>query len=183
VKAVTLVCPRCTSKLLVSPGVSLGVCNPCSTAYDFSSGEKRPIPVEEAVGGAQEEGAPAVRLPFLRFEASARSGSAAVFVMAFALRKIGTPHDDGSKMTVDGFDRATRPGSVDAPPEIAVATAAGLARFLALRRLDPDGRLGLVPEAVRLGNPAVLSVPFVPRGERLFNPFTGLAQERGDVRL
>ena len=180
-KAVALICSRCGGRLLVAPGVGIGVCNPCSAACDFSTGEKKSLPVEEPILDPPPGGEPIVRLPFIRFSASAAGERVNVYVMAFALRKIGTPHDDGSKLTVDEIDAPMRPGRADIPPEIAVATAAALARFLALRRIDPDGRKDLRPAAVRLADPTVVVIPYVDRGDRLFNPVTGVAQDRSEV--
>jgi hypothetical protein len=185
-KAVALTCARCGGRLLVAPGVGVGVCNPCSTAYDFSGGEKRAFPVEEPVPSSEETdegGAAECRLPFLRFEAAGAGSSAEVFVMAFALSKIGTAQDAGSKLTVDGLVVKVRPGRVDVPPELSVATAAALARFLALRRLDPGGERGLRPAAVRLGTPVLFSIPCADRGTSLLEPYTRLTLPRPNVPL
>jgi hypothetical protein len=188
VKAVALTCTRCSGKLLAHPGVALGVCNPCSTAFNFSTGEKKEVPVLEAVDrrpvdrdAVDREGRPSqevMKLPFIRFEAEGAGRSAPVFVMVFGIAKIGTPYDDGSKLTVDAREMETRPGSVDAPPELSLETAAALARFLALRVLDPDGRAALRPEAIHLRSPAVVAVPFRVVGATLVDPISGMTIQR-----
>ena len=172
-KAVALTCARCSGRLLAAPGVALGVCNPCSTAWDFSTGEKREVPVLEAVNRKQA-GEKVMRLPFVRFEAEGSGRSAPVFVMVFGIAKIGTPFDDGSKLTVDAKEIETRPGCVDAPPELSLETAAALARFLALRVLDREGKSSLRPQAVHLRNPAVVAVPFRVVGATLVDPISGM---------
>jgi hypothetical protein len=183
VKAIALTCARCSGRLLVAPGVSLGICNVCAAAYDFSTGEKRELPVLEPAAGPSEGPARAVRLPFLRFEAAGAGASRPIYVMGFAVTRIGSPLDDGAKLTTDGLDRELRAGRVDVPPELPVATAAALARFSALRKLDPDARAGLRPAGVGLSAPCVLAVPFAERAGRLFNPFTGMAVERAAIRV
>ena len=180
-KAIALICGRCGGHLLVSPGVGLGVCNPCSAAWDFSAGEKREIELKEPILPAEAVEEEVLRLPFITFEATGGGNAGRVFVMAFGLSKIGTPHDDGSKLTVDGFEGEMGRGSLDRPPDLTVSTAAGLARFLALRRLDPDGRRRLRPTDVRLSAPAVIAVPFGVRRDTLHDPITGLVLERSLV--
>lgn len=173
-KAVALVCPSCGGRLLADPGTPFGVCNPCSKGWDFSSGRMREVPVEEPAAAPAGGAGDTVRLPFYRFEAAGRGGSAPVFVMAFAIGRIGSPHDDGSMLTMEGFEGEVRPGTLDRPPGLGLPTAAGLARFLALRKLDMDGALGLKPNEVRLGDPSILAVPFDRVGDRLTDRVTGL---------
>jgi hypothetical protein len=170
-KAVALTCARCGGSLTSAPGVSLGVCNPCSTAYDFATGEKRAVPVVEPI---VDDGGEVRRLPFIRFEAEGAGATGAVFVMAFSIAKIGTPYDDGSKLTVEAKEMDNRPGRLDAPPELSLETAAGLARFLSLRRFDPDGKRSLRPEAVRLRGPSVLAMPFRVTAAGLVDPISGM---------
>jgi len=173
-KAVALTCARCTGLLEAFPGVALGVCPPCGAAWDFASGEKRLVPIEEAVAPVPPDVSEILRLPFIRFEASGAGGTARVYVMAFGISRIGTPHDDGSKMTMDAREFETRPGRLDAAPELGIETAAGLARYLALRRLDPDAGARLRPVDVVLRCPALLAVPFRVVGPSVVDPITGM---------
>jgi len=174
-KAVALTCPQCSGKLLVSPGVPLAVCNPCSRAFDFATGEKKSLPVLEA---AVEPLGDSLRLPFIRFDAAGGGDHAPVYVMAFAISKIGTPYDDGSKLTVEARQMETRPGRLDVAPALGIETAAGLGRFLALRRLDPDGTRNLRPQAVSLSGPAILAMPFRVNGDMLADPVSGMEIRR-----
>ncbi|MBI3451069.1 MAG: hypothetical protein HY049_19420 [Acidobacteria bacterium] len=175
VKAVALTCPQCSGRLLAAPGIPLGVCNPCSLGCDFATGEKKQLPVLEAV---VESGGDSLRLPFIRFEAAGGGDRSLVYVMAFAISKIGTPYDDGSKLTVEAREISTRPGRLDVAPALGIETAAGLARFLALRRLDPDAKLNLRPQAVSLSAPSILAMPFRVNGDTLVDPISGMTEQR-----
>jgi hypothetical protein len=155
-----------------SPGGAIGICNACSTAYDLASPRKRALPIEEPIlDVAPQDG---TRLPFIAFDASGGGAAARVYVMAFAITRIGGPSDDGMRLTASGKSFETRPGGLDQPPDLSLATAAALARFSALKRLDPDGASRLRPEGVALSEPAILAVPFVERGDRRVNALTGL---------
>jgi hypothetical protein len=151
----------------------VGVCNPCSTAFDFSTGEKQAIPILEAVAEVPP-GGEIRRLPFVRFDAVGAAVRAPVFVMAFAISRIGTPLDDGAALTMDRKALTLRPGRVDSPPELRIETAAGLARFLALRVLDPDGKVGLRPEGVVLASPAIVAVRFRVTSVGFTDPISGV---------
>ena len=176
-KAIALTCGRCGGNLLVSPGVAFGVCNPCSAGWILSTEGKRGIPVEEPILEG-EAAAEVIRLPFVRFDAAGGGAEARIYVMAFGLAKIGSPHDDGSKLTVGGFEGEMRPGRLDRPVDLPIQTAAGLARFLGLRRLDPDGKARLRPAAIRLSAPAIVAIPFRVKGGSLVDPITGIVLER-----
>ena len=203
VTVIALVCPRCGAPALVAPGVALLACNACSTAYDLAGAGPRPLPIlePEIEDRPGHSDLPTVRLPFLRFEADAPgapppAGSrprapfpweegvrrdarpavaepAPVHVMAFSLERIGSTHDDGARLTFNAPPGGLRPGRLDAPPEIGVASAAALARFLALRVLDRDGRRGLAPESIRLGAPSILAVAYAVDGDVLIDRRTG----------
>src|SRR5262249_26806173 len=127
IRAVALTCARCSGRLMAAPGVSLGGGNSCSTAWDFSSGGKRPLPVEGGIAPLSAAGEETLRLPFIRVEADGAGSSGSIYVMAFAISKIGTPFDDGSKLTMEAKKLDVRPGGVDLSPEIGLETATGLA--------------------------------------------------------
>jgi hypothetical protein len=148
------------------------VCNPCSAAFDFATGEKQAIPILEAE--AETTAGEIQRLPFVRFDAVGAGLTAPVFVMAFAISRIGTPLDDGAALTLNRRALDLRPGRVDVPPELRIATAAGLARFLALRLFDPDGKVGLRPEAVVLGSPSIVAILFRVTSVGFTDPVSGV---------
>jgi len=83
----------------------------------------------------------------------------------------------GCSSNLPGFIRAYGVHSLHGRA-VPVATGAALARFLALRRLDQDGRSSLHPTDVRLGDPGIVSIPYVDHGDSVVNPITGLAIEK-----